>query len=510
MSIKKISLRFVLIFSALSIGSCAIVEHQIAQHSGASTDLVDTKNIADSAKALAITNVNVLSPDSSRMLTNQTVLIRDGKIIEVANHLAVSKEFKVIDGKDKYLIPGLIDTHVHLWRSKNDLLLYLANGVTHIANMSSLTDNTYLKWRTQAQNGALSPQIYVAAGGMSSKKGFMVSLKTLFGESKGYNTASEARAAVRKFKNEGYDGIKAYNVNPEAFFALNDEAIKTGIPVVGHLAGELTLEDLYNSGQSQLAHVEEIVKASMREFGGLTYTNGDQYLEYITEKAEQIAVRVKQNNIVVSSTIWLMESLPKQRYDTHNFLKTIELEYQNPGIIEGSWLAPGWLPGDNNYQAQVEGFSPARIEKSKRATDIYVAAIHIMLKALAQNDVLITAGTDANAPGTVPGFSFHDELESLNNAGLTNTQVLQSATLAPAQWLNANSGMIAKGYRADLVLLTENPLEDIRHTRSIQAVISSGKYLTRESLDTLLNKVKTANKESRKFDIGLFSEPLNQ
>lgn len=497
----KTATNLVALILVFCLASCAIIESQIEHHSGASTIQVNPSEIVSLSSPLAIKNVNVLSVDSTHMIKNQTVLISKGIITGIAEQLLVGKEFTVIDGTGKYLIPGLIDSHTHLHRSKNDLLLYIALGVTHIANMNSLSDNTYIKWREEAENGALSPKIFIAGGGMTSKEGLMVDIRTYFGGSPGYNTAQQAKEAARQYKQEGYDAIKAYNLNREAYLALNEEARKIGIPIVGHLAGELTLDDLYSSGQTQLAHIEEITKATMRDFGALRASNSEDYIEYLKLNANDIAVKLKENNITVSSTLWLMESLPAQRFNTHNFLKTIALEYQNPGSIEGSWFASGWLPGENPYQSTIPEDNVEQLENAKKFTDVYIKAIHIMLGALVSNDVTILAGTDSNAPGTVAGFSLHDELESLSKAGMSNAQVLRSATLAPALWMKTNSGKIANGSRADLVLLTENPLLDIRNTKAIYSVVVDGKLLSRHELDKILSAVKKANNSSRQIDI---------
>jgi imidazolonepropionase-like amidohydrolase len=104
----------------------------------------------------------------------------------------------------------------------------------------------------------------------------------------------------------------------------------------------------------------------------------------------------------------------------------------------------------------------------------------------------------------IAGFSLHDELETLNKIGLTNAQVLHAATLAPSKWMGSNSGKIEPGYRADLVLLKKNPLEDISYTRSINAVIANGKYLNRTQLDHILESVKDANNTSRKVNIDAY------
>ena len=124
-----------------------------------------------------------------------------------------------------------------------------------------------------------------------------------------------------------------------------------------------------------------------------------------------------------------------------------------------------------------------------------------MTRALVRNGVILTTGTDSIGWGAIPGFSLHDELESLSNLGLSNTQILHAATLASADWMKSNSGKIEVGRSADLVILNKNPLEDISNTRTINAVISNGKYLGRKQLDTILKNIKNVNNESRKVSI---------
>lgn len=501
---KKWTLYVLTALSTISVVSCFGVKSLIKQHCGEKTELVNPSIFKIPTSPLAITNVSVLSADCTKMLDSLTVLIKDNKITQVAKEISFPNEYNIIDGTGQYLIPGLVDTHAHLHRSKNDLLLYLANGVTHIANNNSESDNLILKWRKEANEGALSPKIYIAAGGMSSKKGLIQRIKTLFGDAIKYNTPTQARRAVRKFKSQGYDAIKSYNPNTEVHFALTDEAEKQGIPVIGHLPPSVGLEDFYNSGQSQLAHVEEITKSTIKEFGGMWSDNSEEYLKYLKTNADQIAIKLKEKNIVVSSTLWIIESIPKQNFDIDNFPKTIELEYQNPGQIEGSQLAKGWLPGNNSYENMDIKNSAEQIKNHKLFWKTYVHAMHIMIKALIKNGVTVTAGTDSNGPGVVAGFSLLDELESLNRCGLTESQVLYAATVAPARWMQSNAGKVEIGRRADLILLTKNPLEDIKNTRTINAVITNGKYLDRITLDKMLLSIRLANNNSRKINIDKF------
>ncbi len=140
----------------------------------------------------------------------------------------------------------------------------------------------------------------------------------------------------------------------------------------------------------------------------------------------------------------------------------------------------------------------------KKYWTTYTAACSRVGKNLATRGVKILAGTDANLSVKVPGFSFHEELKSLNAIGMTPVHVLKAATSIPADWLKSKAGRIEKGYKANLVLLDKNPLEDISNTQTIHTVIVNGRVLDRALLDEMLAAVKSANDASRKKDISKF------
>lgn len=499
-SIKKWVLGTLLLLIIISIGSCIGVKSQVNQQFGANTKLLDSSVFKTTKSPIAITNVNVLSADCTKMMDSLTILIKKGKIISVSKMATITDEYNIIDGKGQYLIPGLVDTHVHLYKSKNDLLLFLANGVTSIGEMFG--DQLHLEWRAEAEAGSLSPNLYVATRKLASTRGLMPKIRSWFGAELNYITEKKARKAIRKFKKQGYDAIKLSTfLDLKIYQAIVDEAKKQGIPTVGHLSPEVGLEGLYSSGQSQLAHVEEIVKSTMKNFGPVYHDKTEEYLKYLEERCDSIAINIRENNIAVSSTIWLVESFPKQKLELDSFIKTIPLEYVNPGFVEGSRLKKGWTPGNNHYENLEAKDDPVKREKVKAFWDTYAKAHQIMTNALIKNNAMIIAGTDANVPCAAPGFSLHEELISLYNAGLNNAQVLQAATRNGGEWMQNNTGKIVVGYKADLVLLNKNPLEDISNTKTIQAVISNGKLLNRETIDQMLLAIKDANSRSRKMNI---------
>lgn len=506
-TILKWILGFGLLIIVLGISLWLFISAEIRHLSGENTSQVDAAQFGSRYGNLAITNVNVLSPEAASMLANRTVLIRGSNIEAVGEDLLIPTDYQIIDAGGRFMIPGLIDTHIHPYRSKNDLLLYLANGITHVATMNSWR-GVYLTWREEAQAGALSPRIYVAAGPMNTARDFRSKIYGLLGPIQLFNTPTETRKAVQVFKQSGYDALKAYSLDKENYYAAAKEAQKQDITMLGHLTPAVALEDLYLSGQSQVAHVEEIAKAVERQFGGrasIYYDNTEAYLAYLRENADLIAQKLKAKNITVSTTIMVYPAAKAQDLDLLEYLKSIELAYVNPGILEGSIFNPGWLPGSNRYEdldnTDVEGLRKANIY-----WDTYTEAVHIMTRALARNGVRITAGTDAGNPGIVPGFSLHDELALLAEVGLGNAEVLRSATLAASEWLGSQAGAIVAGRRADLVLLDLNPLEDIKHTKSIHAVMIGGKYLDKKQIQNMLKAVKDANAKSREFSIDAYLE----
>ncbi len=502
-TIKKWSVGIASVLLLLTIVSYIGIKSQIKHQNGGDTERVDPTQFKSVLSALAITNVSVLSTDCTKMIDSVTVLIKNGKILKVDKNIPIPTGYKIINGAGKYLVPGFADTHVHLDQSKNDLLLYLANGVTQIAEMFG--NEEHLKWRKEAINGSLSPKIYVATRKIGSKKGLKQKVRSWFGSMVNYTSEKKACKAVQKFKKQGYDAIKLSSfLEPKIYNAIVDEAKKQHIPAIGHLTQKVRLNEFYISGQTQLAHIEEITKSTMVDFGGLHSYNTAEYLKYLKTHCDAIALKIKKNNIVVSSTIWIMESLPKQKFELENFIKNIELEYANSGIIEGSKMGKGWLPNYNSYENLDIKNNAIKRKKSQLFWKAYVEAIHIMTNALARNNVTIITGTDANAACTVPGFSLHDEFVSLHKSGLSKTQVLYATTVASSKWMKTNAGKIKIGYRADLVLLTKNPLEDIKNTQTINAVITNGKLLDRNTLDKMLQSIKEANTKSRKVSIDKF------
>ncbi len=475
---------------------------------GALTERVDHTQFVPDEGPFAIANVSLLSEDGETMIPNQTILIKDGLIAAIDSSLNIPVGTKVIDGTGKYLIPGLIDSHVHLFQSPNDLLLYLANGVTHIREL--IGEKDHLRWKHEIEEGRLGPRMFVA----SPRLGTFGTMEGAFMTwSQGYRNVptEEAAEIVQELHDSGYDGLKIYSqLTKESYLAIAKKAAELNMPIFGHIPWSLGMDDIWENGQSSVAHFEELMNALQRDFDpeadghfGSYYGREEEFLLYVTERSDYLAENLIKNNIAVSTTLWLTESFVRQKFELEQVLREVELEYQNPGISEWVTYIPGglgWLPEVNRYKMN-DNLTDERKASHLKYWTTYGKACSLLAAELSSRGVKLMAGTDANLPPTVPGFSLHDELGSLHNAGLSSAEVLRSATANTAKWLKRNAGIIATGYDADLVLLDSNPLANISNTKAINTVISRGRVFDRNLLDQILAAVKRANHNSRRVSI---------
>ncbi|TDD73787.1 amidohydrolase family protein [Flavobacterium caseinilyticum] len=500
---KKLLFRRILyvsiILPGIFIGVFIWADNELNKVLGKSTKVIDISSIVKPSEIIHVKNANILSEDCSHFIKNQDVIIENGKIIRLGEIQLVEKKTVIIDGTDKYLIPGLIDSHVHLKESKNDLFLYLVNGVTSVREMAGRPIS--LKWRKSIQKNGIGPRMFIASPPIFSESGLTGYYYRWTRQSINYSTKNDAEKEIKKKKVQGYDAVKMYGfVNPEIFKTTINIAKKYNIPVIGHIP-LVNLDAFYTSGQKEVAHVEELTVKTIDDFGKSISKNQKEFLNYFKTRSVQIAKKLKENNISVTSTIWLGESFLNQRFDLKLKLKEIELKYVNPKIIEGTPLYKlGWLPTRNGYEYDGDE-NPEAKKLSLIYWKIYAEAIHIMTKALVDSKVTIMAGTDANVATVVPGFSLHDELQSLSKSGMTNSQVLYSATVEPSNWMKRNTGKIKVGYNSDLVLLSKNPLEDIKNTKTIEYVFFDKNMIDKVQIAIILKAIEEANNENRNIKI---------
>jgi hypothetical protein len=304
------------------------------------------------------------------------------------------------------------------------------------------------------------------------------------------NTPKKAEKLVAEFKAQGYDGIKIHNGffdSLDSYRILLSSARTHGLHLDGHVPVYFNFrEDKVQSwnefrklGQEAVAHTEELIKI----------------VDWSDESIRKSARDVAEDNMWVTTTLTIIQSIREQRYNLeYELSETPEARYVNPGILNQVWI-----PGKNHYEADPERPKEEVLE----GISSYINAMERMFVALHEEGALLMSGTDSNVPLMVPGFSLHDELEAMVELGISPYDALRTSTYNPALYLGRldESGTIEAGKRADLVLLEANPLEDIANTRLIEGVMVRGRWYTRADLDIILEKI--ARKNQMKNTVGL-------
>lgn len=480
----------------------ALVKSHVYRVYGGYVDRVDHTQFATETELIAITNVSVLAPDGESMLANRTVVVDDGEILSISQDMTAPEGARVVDGRARFLIPGLIDSHVHLRKQPNDLLLYVANGVTYVRDLAGSPGDLAL--REEVENGRIAPRIYVASPLLFSAGPVKGWANSFIGPRQNVGNAKRAPRVVQSLADQGYDALKTYaNIDMDSYRAINAAAARLGLHTVGHLPFDATLDELAVTQQRELAHIEEIIKPLQKEYAALGRDDyAEKFPSFVSARADEIIDDLLAKDITVNSTLWLSEVIGDQAFRLEESLRTLPLEYANPAMVEGSPYVKtvGWLPGHNEFEQPADTSAEMR-ERIEANWAARAEAHRVLFKRMVERNVRIIAGTDATSHLTIAGFSLHAELESLARNGMTTAQALRAATQTPAALMDTDAGIIEVGRRADLVLLSENPLEDINHTTAIDAVVLGGRWLDRERLDAMLEAVKSAHASSRKFDI---------
>jgi cytosine/adenosine deaminase-related metal-dependent hydrolase len=448
---------------------------------------VGQSNPLDS-KTTAFVGVNVIPMNKERIIQNQTVIVKNGLIAEIgdAKKIKVPKDAQIVDAKGKYLIPGLVDMHTHLLSDGDDypdsiaedeLRVMVANGVTTIRFMIGTPEQLVLRAKS-AKGEIIAPQIYSASPHLTGKEqgnNFVV------------NTTDEAREAVRKSKQAGYDFIKITTfIKPEVYEAAVDEAAKQNIRVVGHAdARFVTLARALKSRQ-QIEHLDGYLEAVLADNAPNKNSISDLYiydpknwesLDYVDEKKiVEIAKQTVASNPYVNPTQHFMKNtfgLPRSEESirAQPDFKFYPVKVQN-GFI--------------NFHKKHRLF---QIPAEKRAR--WVAVRNKIIKAIYDAGGKIMTGSDTPEFLWLYGFTMHREMKALNDAGLSNYAVLEAATKNPSMFFGTleRVGTIEKGKRADLILLNASPLENISNTENRAGVMLKGKYFTQTEMNKWLDEI---------------------
>jgi imidazolonepropionase-like amidohydrolase len=442
---------------------------------------------SDSIAALAFTHVNVIDATGAPPKADMTVIVKDQRITEVGKsaELRVPLHATVVNGRGKYLIPGLWDMHVHTvfgdWLPRNErvvLPLFVANGVTGVRDMGG--DLEVLKeWRGEIAAGRLLGPRMIIAGPMLDGP------TPRFPSSAPVANAADGRRVVDELAAQGVDFIKIQSLIPrDGYFAAADEAKKLKLTLVGHVPDAVRASEASDAGQKSIEHFTGIFEGCSSIEDQLIKgpkTLGLNVSTYDPTRAKSVIALMAKNQTWQVPTLawergqWLVDDIDL----THDPL----IKY-----APAAWKDRTW-PMFVRAILQDMDTDPLPVRKK------FVQMELDMTLAMFSAGVPFMAGTDTAAGVHIfPGFSLHDELALFVRAGLTPMQALQTATLNPAKFMDrlADLGTVEQGKLADLVLLDASPLEDIANTRKIRAVVLAGRYLDRPELDRMLKSVEQA------------------
>ncbi len=385
-------------------------------------------------------DVNVISMVNDSILHGHSVLVKDGKIavIGIFEEMTIPENTRIIEGKEQYLIPGLCDMHVH-YNNDDDRILYIANGVTFIRNMFGSPFHLKLRKKIR-EKSVIGPEIYTTSPIIDGLNPYWHGSTEISDKAKVFDELSQ-------MKKDGYDAIKVYEkLTKEVYDEINRVAKELDMPVVGHVPEAMDINNVLISGQSSIEHM-------------------DGYEKYYSD--EMIITET------LKSGIWNCPTLVCLK----NFGHLDSLKKNPPSEIKYvALVSVAWWETCMSYNA---GF----VKKTQ------------LLKTLADNNANIVVGTDVSNPYTIAGFSLHEELSIWQDAGLTPYQILLSATRNCAEMIGYESrlGTIENEKDADLLLLKNNPLEDIKNTKSIAGVMTKGNWYPKAELDSMLDGIAAKN-----------------
>ena len=449
--------------------------------------LVSVPALSQKPAPVAFVNVNVIPMDRERVLRNQTVIVRNGAIVQIGDtkHIRIARDVQKIDATGKYLIPGLTDMHVHLFSddefpdalAEDEFKIMLAYGVTTIRLMTGTPEQLVL--RAKSANGEiLAPTIYAASPQFTGRKSTNAYVVT---------NEAEARAAVVKSKQDGYDFIKVTTyLAPEVYEAIADEARKQNIRVVGHADSRSVGLQRALKAEQQIEHLDSYLEALLPETAPVQGSVSDIYLynpknwesiDYLDEnKIPEIARATVQANPFFTPTLHLFKFTFGKGRSAESFLAQPDIRFYPKKTVDF------WMGVSKKYLS-----TAAPIEKREK----YIAIRNKLVKAIYDAGGRVMAGSDTPEWLMLYGYTLHLEMIDLRDAGLSNYAALEAATRNPALFFGTSdkTGTIAIGKRADLVLLDANPLDDIANTQKRTGVMLKGKYYTQAEMNKWLDEI---------------------
>jgi imidazolonepropionase-like amidohydrolase len=477
-------LRLTAATSALTVAIIGCAPGSDSSLEAAATNAV----LPGSTGTFAFVNVSVIPMDRERVVADQTVVVSDGKIVTVGPSATVKvpSDATRIDGRGRFLIPGLAEMHAHVVGGRGGnveqlnrriFLLYVANGITTIRGMLGAPNQLVLREQLKREE-ILGPTMYVGAPSINGRTA---------------PDPATGERLVREYKSAGYDFLK---IHPGPSRATYDAVARTardvGITFAGHVPEAVGVRHALAADQSTIDHLDGYLSQSVADSLQPRILQGNVPLTFMLPNADEsgfvaLAQETKAAGVWNVPTMFLWESFfasegpetmrtrPEMQYATREWL--------------GDWQAQKRQRMDADRE---QGVTPQLAQR-------YMTLRRKMLKALAEAGAKLLMGTDSPQMFNVPGFSLQREVEVMVASGLTPYQVLESGTRNVATYaaqdlkLDGKFGTVAEGNRADLVLLDANPLTDIRNLARRSGVMVRGRWLPKAELDSALSAFARRN-----------------
>ena len=444
---------------------------------------------------LIIRNVTVVDVGDARTVPDQAVVVRGDTITAVGPDKDIQRNWQSqqkVDGRGRYIIPGLWDMHVHfgggpelIEENKALLPLYIANGITTVRDCSGDLAYEVLQWRSAIANGSLfGPTLYSSGPKIEG-------IKPVWKGTLEAGSEADVDVAIAKLKALKVDFVKITDstLEPKLYLYAIGKARQEGFLVSGHIPYAETITSAVNAGMSSIEHLDYAFKAGVRDesklaqafaAGKMTRAEVQSQIDsgFDPATAEAAYANLARHKVAVSPTLSISRTIAYLDQNDHK--DDPELAYIGPKLRA-------------TYQWRVDRAAKAT-PTEREARHQHFEQMAAILPMLTQTGVTIMAGTDAGFLNSFdyPGFALHDEMALYVRYGMTPAQALQSATRAGPQWFGKSDryGEVEQGKAADLILLNRNPLDDISATKSINAVVLRGKIHNRAALDSMLNKAR--------------------
>jgi imidazolonepropionase-like amidohydrolase len=419
------------------------------------------------ASAYAFTNVTVVPMDRNRLIPNQTVIVRGGRIVAMgpARRTPVPRGATIIQGRGRYLMPGLAEMHAHVPPNNNPqeiedvLFLYAANGVTFARSM--LGAPHHLELRAKAARGEiLSPRIYTSGPSLNGNS---------------VKSPEDGRRMVAEQKKAGYDFLKIHpGLDRPRYDAIAETARRLGLPMGGHVPDAVGLARALEVRQATVDHLDGYMSLLVRDGTPANAAPGFFGLD-LTDVADERKIA----QVVASTRAAGTWNVPTQSLIEHVLLpepNAAELIRRPEMLYVAPRLRDQWVKAKGDLQGQ-PGYTPERARR-------YVDFRRKLIKALHQGGAGLLLGSDAPQWFNVPGFALHHELRMLVTAGLTPFDALSTGTRNVAKFLGEEGafGTVAAGKRADLILVDANPLADVGNVQRRAGVMLNGRWLPQSEI----------------------------